>query len=366
MRTFVRASFVTVLALAGACEASAQQQRVNVTQRMPMGARADSAVTRIFNAELAEVKRMAGDWREREQVLITALRATPDSDFPARRRLEDDLNEHVRLGFAMMSAIEARCRDGAGVPRTGYLGLNFESFARADSAGVIAVDSSITRSITPNSPADRAGLQAGDKLLTIGGIDPARVAEIGDMLVPGRSLTVRYLRDGAAKEVTLTVARRPESFGIACRQLQEVMLPMRIPGRLMLRRAPDGGLMGDGPLRPVPRDSEPQMAFIFEVRPGLKMSTGYFAGAEFRMLDTDWQERLGVREGVLVSQVAPGSPAASSGLKGGDVVTAVGRRSIKSPDQLVHELGATEGSEVSLSIMRGRDRRTVTLKLGPR
>jgi C-terminal processing protease CtpA/Prc len=362
MRPFFHGAIAGLLLLAAARGAEAQQQ-VRTMQRTNV--RSDSLVKRIFNSDVSEVKRMVTAWREREQQLVNALRAVLAEDFPARRRLEDDLAQHTRDGFAMMSAIEARCVDGGGDLPAGYLGLNIES------TGMLIDNEprqlvTVVTSVEPGSPAEKAGLQRADKLLSIGGLEPRRMGEVGALLVPGRALAVRVERDGFPREFTVTVARRPEGFGESCGEFERALMPMRIPGRVLVRerstspRAPvEGRDLGAG-------NPQEVRIMIFGADGEHETATGFFAGAEFRPLDADWREVLGVRQGVMVIKVAAGSPAATSGLKSGDVITAVGNAPVATPVTLVQLLAASQERDITLHVVRAKDRRTIILKLGQR
>jgi C-terminal processing protease CtpA/Prc len=363
MRPLLHRTLAGVLLLAAVRGAEAQQQQVRVTQRTNV--RSDSLVKRIFNSDVSDVKRMVTEWREREQRLVNELRAVPQEDFPTRRRLEDDLAQHTRDGFAMMSAIEARCVDGGGALPAGYLGLNIESIGRLINNEPQQLVSTVT-SVEPGSPAERVGLQRGDTLLSIGGVEPRRMGEIGAMLVPGRSMTIRVVRDGMPREFTLVVARRPEGFGESCGEFERALMPMRVPGRVFVRdRSIGPRVQVDG--REAGAEDPPEIrVMIFGADGERETATGFFAGAEFRPLDADWREVLGVRQGVMVIKVAAGSPAATSGLKSGDVVTAVGSAPVASPVTLVQLLAASKESDITLQVVRAKDRRTITLKLGQR
>lgn len=345
----------------------AAQQQVRVIQRAPAGsARADSMVARIFNSDVAEVKRMVSAWRAREEQLVKDLRGAGDADLATRRRLEDELALHVRDGFAMMSAIEARCVDGgSGDLPAGYLGLNLETTGRVVD-NVIQEAATVVTSVEPGSPAERAGLQRHDKVLRIGGLEPERLGEVGAMLVPGRTLVVRAERGGVARDFPLTVARRPEGFGESCGELESALMPIRVPGaaRIVVREM-DGQrrvTVDARELPPRPAAPEGEMR-IFSFNRG---SHAFFGGAEFRDLDADWREVLGVKQGVIVNAVASASPMASAGLKGGDVVTAVGRSPVASPAALVQLLGSQAGDAVTLSVVRGKEKKTVTVRFTPR
>lgn len=90
---------------------------------------------------------------------------------------------------------------------------------------------------------------------------------------------------------------------------------------------------------------------------------------------------LSVRSGLLVQDVAAGSPAAIAGLRagdrmvpmsetvyvlGGDVITAVNGRKVTSPHDLtVILLGAKPGDRIQLTVVRGEEQKTLVLTLPP-
>ncbi|MDQ3859109.1 MAG: trypsin-like peptidase domain-containing protein [Actinomycetota bacterium] len=86
------------------------------------------------------------------------------------------------------------------------------------------------------------------------------------------------------------------------------------------------------------------------------------------------------KEGLLVAKVVPGSPADKAGLEGGktevvvegesyviggDVVTKADGRAVASPDELSSVIAAKEpGDRIELEVVRGNDRKTVSVTLG--
>lgn len=347
-----------------------EAQTLRVTERITdrRTVRSDSLMDRILEGEVGDVKRIVTSWRERETQLLRDLRATPESDVATRRRLDEQLALHSRDGFAIMSAIQARCMEERQPRPAGYLGLNLSNTFVMEGTAPKALGTMVT-SVEPGSPAERAGFQRNDRILTLGGLDAReRTPDITAQLVPGRSVAVRVERNGVARDVTVPVARRPESFGDSCGEFERALVPMALPGpgRIIIDRA-DGEsrtVVVEG--RPLgrPRGAVETEMGLLVFGPGAMTNTAraFFAGAEFRALDADWMEVLGVRQGVIVNAVANGSAAASSGLKGGDVVTAVGRSPVASPELLVQLLGTSEENEATLSVVRAKERKTVTLK----
>jgi putative serine protease PepD len=69
--------------------------------------------------------------------------------------------------------------------------------------------------------------------------------------------------------------------------------------------------------------------------------------------------------GALIAAVHPGTPAASAGLRSGDVIIAWGGDTITTESALIDALAAAHPQEqVTLTILRGRTRIRVTVKLG--
>jgi putative serine protease PepD len=69
--------------------------------------------------------------------------------------------------------------------------------------------------------------------------------------------------------------------------------------------------------------------------------------------------------GATVSGVVPGSPAEKAGITKGDIITALGNRTIQDPSELraaVHEEPA--GASLNATLIRGGDQQQVTITLG--
>jgi S1-C subfamily serine protease len=69
--------------------------------------------------------------------------------------------------------------------------------------------------------------------------------------------------------------------------------------------------------------------------------------------------------GVVVSEVVPNSPAARAGLRRDDVITAVDDRPTNNPDDLRDAIQkAGPGKEVTLQVLRGKEKQTIKTTLG--
>ncbi len=87
-------------------------------------------------------------------------------------------------------------------------------------------------------------------------------------------------------------------------------------------------------------------------------------GIEGDGLPDERARELGVPGGVVVKKVTPGSPAAAAGLVRTDVITALDGQPVTSMSTLIARLrDHRPGAEVTLSLLRGHTRRTVTATL---
>jgi serine protease Do len=92
-----------------------------------------------------------------------------------------------------------------------------------------------------------------------------------------------------------------------------------------------------------------------------------FVGIAYGPLTPGLAARLGVNatSGIVVGQVAPGSPAASAGLQQGDVITSVDGQSLDSESALAQALNRHKpGDTVSLTVVRNGQQQNVSLTLG--
>lgn len=196
-----------------------------------------------------------------------------------------------------------------------------------DNAGVLI------ESVQEGTPATRAGLQKGDVVLEFDG-ERTRSARQFTRLVretpPGRSVKMTVLRGGSKR--TLDIMPEPRDS-------------------VTLQRFPR--ITGDA-LR-LPRDFN----FNFDFNEGF-FGTGRRLGVAVSPLSDQLAAYFGVKEGVLVSEVVENTPAASAGLKAGDVITAANGRGVQSTQDLTREVLDTEpGSTIELRVTRDRKEMTV-------
>lgn len=207
------------------------------------------------------------------------------------------------IGFAIPSSmaktIIAQLKDNKKVSR-GWLGVTIQN---VDAATVKALDlpdnnGALVNSVLDGQPAAEAGIKAGDVIVSINGStieDTEQLLRKVAMLEPGNKATVTVWREGKKLELTLTVAERDKSGGMA-------------HGKTDGKGGSAEGLLG------------------LKVRP----------------VTNDDMRRMGLKsgEGLLVIGLTPDSAAASAGIQPGDVILAVDRQAIKSIDELAGKIAA--------------------------
>ena len=103
-----------------------------------------------------------------------------------------------------------------------------------------------------------------------------------------------------------------------------------------------------------------------DLRVGRAVSRG-FLGLQPAELEKGFQEALGVKDGVVVSDVTKGQAAEKAGVQRLDVITAVDGKAISKPNELVENIaGHKAGDIVKLSVVRDRKSREITVTLGDR
>ena len=213
---------------------------------------------------------------------------------------------NVGIGFAVPSAIAQsimRQIIDFGEVRRGLLGVSIDTIdaESAKALGAEVASGALVTSITPDSAAEKAGLQVDDIIVKVDNskIDSSReLANAIGLKASGEDVNIEFVRDG-----------RPHS----------------VRARLGRQITRSGGI---------------------DIHPGLE-------GAQFSSATTS------ATSGVEVTDVEPGSPAAQRGLRAGDLITAVNRQPIRNLQQL-RDI-AQQGSILFLLVQRGD--RTLMLRI---
>ena len=234
--------------------------------------------------------------------------------------------------------------------KRGWVGIAYTTgIGQTDRNGaMVFTEYPVIESIEPGSPAERAGLQAGDLIVSLDAQDLRKNPMPPNMLEPGRRIVFRFRRNEVARTSTVVVAPRPG--GTAERTVFNFIQP--VPGHVpRVNPAPGRALRVTIPT--LPGGSPAPFAFA----PNIGV-----AGAVVTELNNDLRDLLELRtEGVFVVNVALGTPASESGLRSGDVIVIANRGAVRNPGELIGIMRAADDKSVRLEIIRKKKPQLIKL-----
>lgn len=190
-------------------------------------------------------------------------------------------------------------------------------------------------SVEEDSPAAKAGLKTSDVVVEYNGQRVEGMEQFIRMVretPAGREVKIGVIRNGAP----VTLAARPDSG--ANRMAQQ----MRRLETLM----PE--------IRAYTVESMP--------RPALNWQS-VTLGIEAESLTEQLAGFFGVKQGVLVRSVTPGSVAEKNGIKAGDVITKVDDKEVSSAREITSQLRAARTKSETITLTTVRERKEQTLKV---
>ncbi|MCC6931017.1 MAG: PDZ domain-containing protein [Gemmatimonadaceae bacterium] len=349
--------------------------------------------------ELLERKRLSMALLDNLQELQLALRS-PNLTEQARsqgqvslRRMRTQLAALENDGTRIQRRLSDIC---AAAKPEGWVGVIYSADASAfrdDEGGLVIrfVDYPEIESVDPGSPAEKAGIRGGDRILAMSGRD-LRDAEIDftPLLKVGTRIPFKLRRGMETKVLTVTVEPHPGEFASPCPWIDERIAAAFAPMQQLTFTitSDESAVPGSGPPRiVVQRRSLPAGATESPATPSLptpvaatapgaiaapgplppvagatSASTVVFAGAQFVAVGAELAAALGVVRGLLVVATGRGSPAERSGLRVGDVLLSVDGEALASPLTFLQAVEESRDRELRLQLVRRRKPVTATLK----
>ncbi len=226
---------------------------------------------------------------------------------------------------------------------------NFAKYGLREVRGVGVVE------VVKDSPAERAGLQTGDVIVRFGGEEVTsanKLTRLINEVAPDHEAKITILRGGSSEqELNATLDKRKTAqfqggfnsqngFNGEMMPFPGVPQTPRVP---LPPSAPMFGYNGDN-------------AFIFRTNAATRQ-----IGVGATPLTKQLGDYFGVAsgEGLLISSVRENSPAARAGLKAGDIVTEVDGKAMKNIADLIRAVGDKKEGDVTLTIVRDKNRQTV-------
>lgn len=210
----------------------------------------------------------------------------------------------VGIGFAIPSSTARPVIEQLkerGQVRRGWLGVQVQRVTPdlAENLGMGEPKGALVTSVSPDSPAGKAGVKQGDIITRFGDKDIEQMRQLPRVVAAteiGKSVPLNLLREGKPQTITVTVGELDPQ-------------PQRVAA---------AGSSGD-PRPAAPVDSKKVLGLTLSpLTPGLR---------EAFAINPDV-------EGVVVTEVGERSSASERGIEAGDVIVEAGQEPVKTPDEL--------------------------------
>ena len=225
---------------------------------------------------------------------------------------------NVGIGFAIPADLTQRIIDDLsddGKVERGWLGVYIQAVDEdlAQSFGLDEAEGALVSKVTPDSPAAGAGIQQGDVIIEYAGQDVESLRELTRAVAdtsPDEVAEVVVWRDGARTTLEVEIAQMP---------VDEQQVAAVDPAD----------------------DTTPKL------------------GVALARITPETRERLGLdadAEGVVVTDVVPGSPAAEKGIREGDLIVKANQNEVDSPEAVVEAVkSAAEAGRDAILLLVQRD-----------
>jgi serine protease Do len=231
---------------------------------------------------------------------------------------------YMGLSFAIPIDVALEVQNqlkNSGKVTRGWLGINIQEITRelADSFGMKNTQGALVAGVEKGSPAEKAGLLAGDVILKFDNKPISTSSDLPRVVAgtkPGKDVGVEVLRKGSVKNLALTVGEMPTED-------KEEARPTKGPAK-----------------------SEPNKI-----------------GLTLRELTPQQKKKLNGKSGLLV--VGAEGAAAQAGIRRGDVILAVNNSEVQTQEQFnKHIATAQAGKTVALLVLRGDSTLYIPVKVG--
>ena len=229
-----------------------------------------------------------------------------------------------------------------------FLGVGTEDITKENMAryGMREVRGVGVTEVVKDSPAEKAGLRKDDVILRFDGESVTSVRKLTRLVNESsadQNVRLTISRGGAEQELSATLSKRkmdtifsstPRIFRSDNDEDGVRVFPNG--------NWPDSIRGGDGPL-------------VWTLGANRRI------GVSTQSLTKQLADYFGVSGGVLITSVSDNSPASKAGLKAGDVITAIDGEKVTSPGDITRVLGKKETGDVSLTVVRDKNTRTITV-----
>lgn len=177
-------------------------------------------------------------------------------------------------------------------------------------------DGAYVEDVTDDSPAEKAGLEAGDIIIDFNGKTVKNSEQLRDLVqktAPGEKVKIAVIRDGKKKTLKAELGERKKG--------DKKIIIMSKDGKKDHIVWHDGNMIITG-------DSDRG-----------------FLGVKLQGMSDQLAEYFGVKGGALIGEVVKDSPAEKAGLKAGDIIVEFAGRRVDDDDDLRYFIGKTKPEE---------------------
>lgn len=225
------------------------------------------------------------------------------------------------LGFAipanMVRDISDRLIKDGKIVR-GWLGLSIQDLTKeiAEKKKLSSSEGVLVAAVSDDGPAKKGGVNTGDVIVKVADVPAKNVNQLRKMIAdqkPGTQVKVTLLRGGKTLDVVLTVAKLPDSQGLAAS---------------------------------IEQDNSSIGIIVEDVNE-----------------DSSFRYKISDKSGAIVVDVRPGSPADRAGIAVGDIIKELDEKAVKNSDDLYRMVKSQKhkGSFMFL-VKRGNSQRYVIVK----
>lgn len=216
---------------------------------------------------------------------------------------------YMGIGFAIPSSMTKQIMGQlikSGQVTRGFLGVTLQAVDSdlATFYKLKAVEGALVTDIIKGSPADLAGLQQEDVIMSYNSIPVENLSSFRNhvaLMSPGSTIKLKVVREGKEMEMVVTVEKLPDEVS--------------------------------GPNTPLQK-----------------------LGLAVQEITSELAQKFGVEsKGVVITQVLPGSPAAEAALKAGSVIIAVNRQKVSNMAEFTAALNDAAKSDCVLLMVRQND-----------
>ncbi len=213
-----------------------------------------------------------------------------------------------------------------GKVRRGFIGVQIQNVdaVTAKAAGLDKAQGVIVQGINKNSAGEESGLQLGDIILSVDGVEVNTANALQSVVAshyPGETVALKVYRNKKTIDKKVTLKPRDDE--------ESTVAVSDSPAE----RKPD---------RSSSKSTTEQIASL---------------GLTVKGLDERTRKANDVERGVLIDEVEPFGPANTRGLVKGDVIVSVGERAVQTPGEFKEEVDRLKEGDAVMLRVKGADKR---------